>query len=360
MKILIITQTIDERDPVLGFMCGWIAEFAKHCERVTAIGLSVGEHRLPANVRVLSLGKPSPAHVSGALDRLRYAIRSLRYIVMNHREYDAVFVHMNPEYIVLGGVPWKFFGKKVGLWFAHKSTPFSLRLALPFCDVVFTSTESGFRIPTNKLRIVGQGIDTERFAFVPRVRDAGEPLRIVMVARISPIKDLETLIRSLVHAPSATLEIVGAPAIAGDEKYLSRLKDLAEKTGVSERITFAGAVSNAKIGEHLSRAHLFVNTSRTGSFDKAVGEAMATGLPVLTSNEAFREVFPPARANDLLFPPGDDAALGKGIGRIAALSHGEYAALGHEMRSAILGEHALERFVGKILRGFETNSHIQS
>ena len=35
MKILIITQKVDQNDDVLGFFHGWIAEFAKHCEQVT-------------------------------------------------------------------------------------------------------------------------------------------------------------------------------------------------------------------------------------------------------------------------------------------------------------------------------------
>ena len=57
MKILIITQKIDRNDSVLGFFCGWVEEFSKHCEQVTVIALGVGVHNLPKNVRVFSLGK---------------------------------------------------------------------------------------------------------------------------------------------------------------------------------------------------------------------------------------------------------------------------------------------------------------
>jgi len=39
MKLLIITQKVDINDDVLGFMHGWIAEFAKHCEKLTVICL---------------------------------------------------------------------------------------------------------------------------------------------------------------------------------------------------------------------------------------------------------------------------------------------------------------------------------
>ena len=57
MKLLIITQKVDINDPVLGFFHRWLEEFAKHYEFVTVICLEKGEHRLPENVKVLSLGK---------------------------------------------------------------------------------------------------------------------------------------------------------------------------------------------------------------------------------------------------------------------------------------------------------------
>ena len=65
MKLLILTQKVDKNDDVLGFMHGWIAEFAKHCEKVTVIALGVGEFDLPRNVTVLSLGKDKTVGFSG-------------------------------------------------------------------------------------------------------------------------------------------------------------------------------------------------------------------------------------------------------------------------------------------------------
>jgi len=59
MKLLIVTQTIDSNDPVLGFFVRWVEEFSKQCEEVTVICLQKGEYELPKNVRVFSLGKES-------------------------------------------------------------------------------------------------------------------------------------------------------------------------------------------------------------------------------------------------------------------------------------------------------------
>ena len=55
MRLLILTQKVDQNDDILGFFHGWIREFSKNFETITVISLGVGEYNLPANVRVLSL-----------------------------------------------------------------------------------------------------------------------------------------------------------------------------------------------------------------------------------------------------------------------------------------------------------------
>src|SRR3989344_6843889 len=106
MRLLIVTQAVDLDDSVLGFFHGWIEEFSKHAEQVKVVCLKEGKHNLPSNVEVFSLGKES-ASGSRFLKRIRYIVCFIRYIVKNRSEYDTVFVHMNPEYVVLGGIFWR-------------------------------------------------------------------------------------------------------------------------------------------------------------------------------------------------------------------------------------------------------------
>ena len=103
MKLLIVTQTIDINDPVLGFFCRWVEEFAKHCEKVTVICLHEGIHSLPNNVRVTALGKT----------RVERVFDFLHLCISRRSEYDIVFVHMNPEYIVIAGTLWRLMSKKL-------------------------------------------------------------------------------------------------------------------------------------------------------------------------------------------------------------------------------------------------------
>jgi len=94
MKLLILTQIVDLNDDVLGFMHGWIAEFAKNCELVTVICLKKGETNLPDNVKVLSLGKET------GRSRIKYLLNFYRYIWQYRGNYDNIFVHMNEQYVL--------------------------------------------------------------------------------------------------------------------------------------------------------------------------------------------------------------------------------------------------------------------
>ena len=344
MKILIVTQTIDRNDDLLGFMNGWITEFSQQCQRVTAIGLSVGAHKYPGNVHVHSLGKEKGG------SRGQYILKFLRYVVAERKNYDAVFVHMNPEYVVLGGALWRLMGKKIGLWYAHGHSSRMLRAAHLLTHVVFTSTTGGFAIPSPKRRIIGQGIDCEQFSFV--TRKSRKLFRVLMVARISPVKDIETLIKAFAGlADSAVLEIVGAPPLPADQGYLKSLKELAKQLTIGDRVHFLGAVPNNALQPIYARADLFVNTSRTGSFDKTVGEAMATGLPVLTSNSAFKEVLRNHAAN-LMFAPGDASGLLRRMQAVSEMSTAEREALGLKLRNIIVEEHSLRTLAARILVHF--------
>ncbi len=156
MRLLILTQIVDLNDDVLGFMHDWIAGFAKNCQQVTVICLKRGEYKLPANVKVLSLGKET------GKSRIKYFFNFYKYIWCERKNYDTVFVHMNYEYVNLGGFFWRLLGKKIGLWYAHGYAPLGLKTAAKLVDIIFTSTKSGCRIDSNKINVIGQGIDTDK------------------------------------------------------------------------------------------------------------------------------------------------------------------------------------------------------
>jgi hypothetical protein len=129
MKLLICTQTVDSQDSNLAFFVRWIEEFAKHVDSVTVICLQKGAYDLPANVKVVSAGKER------GTPRIVRWFTILRYCITLRNSYDTVFVHMNPEYLLLAGWLWRLWGKKTALWYTHASVDTKLRIAVSFVDM---------------------------------------------------------------------------------------------------------------------------------------------------------------------------------------------------------------------------------
>ena len=269
MKLLILTQKIDRSDPVLGFFHRWVEEFSKYCEQVTVICLEKGEHNLPGNVEVYSLGKEK-GH-----PRLRELFTFYSLLFNLRHRYDAVFVHMNPIYVILGGFLWRLFGKRISLWYTHGDVDLKLRIATLLTHIVFTASPESFRLKTSKLRIVGHGIDTNLFKPDPSVVREDWWLS---AGRLNKSKRHDIVIREAKDA-GRELRIVGE----GPER--PALEILAHQLGA--KVIFLGGVEHTKMPNLFRRARLFRHTSETGSADKVFLEALACGCPVKTNNLAL-------------------------------------------------------------------------
>jgi len=357
MKLLIITQKVDERDQVLGFMHRWIEEFAKQCEALTVICLEEGAHHLPKNVRVLSLGKEQK------FSRIRYVLRFWYFIWRERNVYDAVFVHMNQIYMVLGWLVWRVLGKKISLWYAHGAVSASLRMAEKMTDVVFTSTASGFRIRSAKVRIVGQGIDTDHFApptyvGVPIARLENPLPKIIIIGRLSPAKDQATLIPALALLVKAGEQfdavIIGSAGREEQESYAQSLYRMVDEKNLGKFVRFTGGVPHKDILAYLRQADIFVNPGLTGSLDKAGLEAMATGLPVLTCNEAYEGVLGDYRGL-LMFEKKNPDDLAKKLMALMRMDAASRLHLRQSMRSMVVAHHCVEGLVGKIIAILKTS-----
>lgn len=327
MRLLIVTQAVDLDDPVLGFFHRWIQEFAKHCGRVNVICLKEGRHELPGNISVYSLGKESGA------SRIKYIWRFYKYAWTLRREYDSVFVHMNPEYSILGGLLWRAWGKRVGLWYVHRARTLTMRLGVFFSHMVFTSAESSVSVRSRKIKVVGHGIDTAIFAAQPQKQIDTRSPRLVAVARISPIKHLEVAIGALSilrkQGANVSLDIIGAPLMAGDAEYEKHLRAQTRKSGVEAHVKFLGSIANSAMPQTLAQYDIAVNASPTGGIDKAALESMASGVPTFVSNTGFKEYFAEL-SDELIFKFNDAEDLARRI--LAFLARGDAGAVQKRLR----------------------------
>ncbi len=288
MKLLIITQKVDVDDPILGFFHRWIQEFAKHCESIVVICLYEGKHDLPNNVRVLSLGKEN------GQSRFKYIWNFYKYIWSERKNYESVFVHMNPIYVVLGGIFWRLAGKKISLWYTHKHVDLKLRMAEKIVHTIFSASKESFRLKSDKLRIMGHGIDTDLFK--PSRFEQKHLYTILSVGRISNTKNQLLMIEAL-HLLrerdfNAELIIVGDSITESDILYKKELEREIDLYNLNNVVKMTGSIKPSEIIPYYQNSDLFINLSSTGSMDKAILEAMACGINVLSSNEAFKNILP--------------------------------------------------------------------
>ncbi|HVA80150.1 MAG TPA: glycosyltransferase family 4 protein, partial [Candidatus Binataceae bacterium] len=146
------------------------------------------------------------------------------------------------------------------------------------------------RIAPEKIAIIPCALDPDFSApggdLAPR-RHPGEPPILLTVARlVSPErgehKGVDTVIEAL---PAVLAAFPGVRyVIVGDGDDRPRLERLAAHLGVSERVTFAGAVDSALLRTYYEACEIFVMPSRTEGFGIVFLEAMALGKPVIGGN----------------------------------------------------------------------------
>jgi len=108
-------------------------------------------------------------------------------------------------------------------------------------------------------------------------------LRLLSVARLSPMKNLGNVLRALALLNG---EIDFAYTVIGDGTLRRELEDLAENLGIRQRTRFLGSLSSRDVITHLDTADLLVQPSLIETFGIAFAEAAARGVPSLTNRTA--------------------------------------------------------------------------
>src|SRR3989338_4246265 len=231
MRLLIITQKVDKNDPVLGFMHRWLEEFNKNFEKVTIICLEKCEHNLPN--KIFPLGKR----------KLKALFNFYKYIWQERNNYDAVFVHMNQEYVLLAGDIWWLLGKKVYLWRNHAKGNMLTDLAVFLSDKVFCTSPSSYTAKFKKTVLMPAGIDTDFFRPDPRAdRVSGS---ILCLGRLAPVKKVLEFVDWLKDRDFKTATIAGG-ALPQDVQYEKDVRDRVAEYGLGNKVKFVGHVTQSE------------------------------------------------------------------------------------------------------------------
>lgn len=289
--LLFVAFDIDDASQVLAWQQLVASELSQYFNKTIVVAERVGKHSLPASIQVLQMPR---LFLLGFLKPLRIRWLLLPWLFWKLRgiKIDAIFYHMCFEWASRFNLLAKRNKALAAMWYAHGSVPSSLKRAVKCVDLIFTSSSEGFRLSSEKIRIIGQAIDLSIF---PLRTSPPAQLHIAVVGRISARKGchlcvsaLKTLIETF--KITATLEFIGAPLTLADNDYKQELSTQISALGLESAVKFTDPIPLAQLASVFSRCAVLLNLSSTGSMDKVVLEALASGCPVLTSNEAFKDL----------------------------------------------------------------------
>jgi rhamnosyl/mannosyltransferase len=159
-----------------------------------------------------------------------------------------------------------------------------------------------------RVRIVPYGLDLNRYTPGPVT---AKTIDILSAGRLCYYKGIEVLLDA---APA----VMGKIRIAGQGPWRKRLQLQAHQHGLSERVHFEGAVSEAALIEAMRASRLFVfpSTERSEAFGLAQLKAMACGLPVISSDLPGVSWLNRHEETGLIVPVRDSRKLAEAINRL--------------------------------------------
>ena len=198
------------------------------------------------------------------------------------------------------------------VWLAERGIPL-IYGGVPF-EAVSESTADDLvsrGIRRDAITVIHNGIDPDFYTPAPAMRSPS-PL-FAYVGRLKKYKGVDLVLRAFarVSRPEARLEIAGA----GD--YRRQLETLSSSLGVSDRVRFAGFISDEEKRNLLRRAWASVFASPKEGWGLTNIEAAACGTPVIASDSpGLRESLLDGETGALV-PHGDLDTLAKAMTRIA-------------------------------------------
>jgi glycosyltransferase involved in cell wall biosynthesis len=190
-------------------------------------------------------------------------------------------------------------------------------------SVVVTSRATAARLTdygvgADRITVVEPGTDPAPLA---RGSVGPEPCEVALlcVATLTPRKGYEVLLSALAAIPRRNWRLTCAGSLERDAPTVARVRAQLRADGLDDRVSLAGDMDAATLATHYDRADLFVLPTLYEGYGMAVAEALARGLPVVsTATGAIEDLAPGA---GIIVPPGDVHALTDALSRVLGDSH---------------------------------------
>lgn len=168
-----------------------------------------------------------------------------------------------------------------------------------------------YAVPADRVAVVEPG--TER---VPAAAGSqSSTVELLCVATLTPRKGHETLFRALATIDTLRWHLTCAGGVDRDPATSARLQTLLRELNLEDRVSLAGEQDEAALAALYHHADVFVLPTEYEGYGMAVAEAIARGLPVIsTPTGAIPQIV--TKDAGVLVPPGDVDALADVLARI--------------------------------------------
>ena len=222
-----------------------------------------------------------------------------------------------------------------------------VRLTLQRAARVFTVSESlrqialGLDIAPERVRVVGNGVDVDRFSPLPRAearRQLQLPMHTPVLVTVGALVErkgfhrvIELLPALRERFPGLLYLVVGGSSPEGD--LLVQLKQQVQSLGLADAVRFLGPMAPEGLRVPLSAADLFVLPTRNEGWANVLLEAMACGLPVVATDVGGNAEVVAAPWLGTIVPFGDPARLQQAIEQGLGVAWNEASIRDHAVRN---------------------------
>jgi len=286
-NLLVINYAMDEKHQVFSHQIDLVNKLANQFDSVTVLTGHVGVCRVSENVQVINFNWVAGKRASSLLRFLRIFLKT----VIKNR-YSVLFSHMTSTHSAFVSPITKLLRLKHYLWYAHASNGVYLRVSKLLTNGIITSTPGSCPLVGEKIYPIGQSIDKDKFE---KQQQAHYPIKnLIHTGRLDPSKNIDLIIEGVdllrKRYPELTLEIVGSPS---SELYKQYSKDLISKFSshpFNSWIKFTPYIPREELPKLLRGKDGFIHSFQ-GSLDKTLVEATFSGLPVVTINREYLNIF---------------------------------------------------------------------